>query len=135
MIDALAWLTLTLALAIIPSDCELIDRCDWIELNHVFREDWDHEIFCQWIFWRVNREGYSEVIDWRMAKEGEAAQRIWRNGCPSGWRLQIVDCGKLRRIEASSVQETTGNYDPELWDRKYLPQEKRRRLKAAAVRR
>lgn len=125
-------LLITAALAIVPVNDVLRDACDVIELNNHY--DFDGRLlFQQVIFyeWTASDERYN-VRDWRLVKTPDILpQRDFARG---GWLCLWIEEQRTRSVSAPSIRETwtqvglTG--DPELNEREYLPQERRRKLKA-----
>jgi hypothetical protein len=107
----------------------LTDRCEVLEINHVWscdpEDEWWRYCFSQLIGWEVYR-GEMRVVDWRIVKEhGPKVERDFARG---DYVVLWHDEGRLREVRAPSYRETYTCYDVELAERVKLPVEKRRRL-------
>lgn len=111
-----------LAMAILPLDGTASDRCDAIELNHVYDATGNH-VLSQLVFWEWRGDDL-HVRAWRLHKGGE--RPLQRDG---EWRAIVCECGGLiREIRAASFTESWTQYDVERLDRDRFPQESRRGL-------
>ena len=116
----------TIAVALLPSEGVVQDRCDVIEVNHYHGDD-GRLIQTQVIFW-----------DYQDDKPGEqvAAWRLWKN--PSRlptknqftgeWELLFNDEGTMRMVTAGSYRETWTQFDREMESRRDLPKSEQRGL-------
>lgn len=116
-----------LLLSILPRDPDtLVDRVEIIELNHVHCQQTGRETLSQVLYWRWHVEQSTHrVAAWRMAT---GVSRVRRHG--DGW-IETREDGSIRReIHARQFRETWSFEDPELADRRLLPVEMRRGLRA-----
>lgn len=109
-----------------PRDEPITDHADVIEVNH-FYDERGKLVFDQIIFWRwcdVRCEHH--VMAWRFLKKKEQIPRrdLYRRGFVTVWH----DSGTLRRVRSPSLLETWTQFDPEVHDRQFLPQDRRRGL-------
>jgi len=119
-------LILAMLVGLTPYDQVATDRADIIELNHFFDEN-GKLVFHQVIFWRWwDEKGEFHVVAWRFVKSpGIEPVRDWpRRGYVSIW----IDGNVLRRVRSRSSRETWTQYDPEVHDRQFLSQNRRRGL-------
>ncbi len=119
-------LLLIATLGLVPREAVVADRADVIEVNHMYDRDAEL-VFDQIIFWEWRwSEGEYRVIAWRMLKKpGQFPTRDWpRRGFVSIWQ----DGRILRDVRAPFFRETWTQFDPELDDRKIVPQHLRRGL-------
>jgi hypothetical protein len=121
-----------LILAVVPSQGITRDEVDLVEVNH-YHDEAGRRVFDQLIFydWSQQRQRF-QVRAWRLIKHPEQLpQRDYRR---DHWRVLWHDGGLLREVIASAYRETWTQYDPELLDRKHLPQDQRRELTGAVPR-
>jgi hypothetical protein len=102
------------------------DRVDLVEVNH-YHDDSGRHVFDQLIFydWNATRKRF-DVRAWRLIKRPSQLPR--RDHAANIWRVIWHDGGVLRTVEAAAHRETWTQYDPELVNREYLPQEQRKDL-------
>jgi hypothetical protein len=120
---------ITLVSSAITAPRTLRDRVDLVEVNH-YHDELGRHVFDQLIFydWSKQRQRF-DVRAWRLIKQSSQLPR--RDHASNVWRIIWHDGGVLRTVEASSHRETWTQYDPELVNREYLPQEHRRELSKA----
>jgi len=118
----------TLILAVVPCGDVLVDRCDVVEVNHLYDDEGKH-VFDQviWYDWHHDA-GRFEVVDWRLVKcdsilpladyQCEEYSQTWMDG------------ETLRRVWSKSMRESWTQYDPELVERESLPKDSRRGLRS-----
>lgn len=117
-----------IAVSVIPQpDGVLRDRCDLVEVNHLY-DECGREVFTQAIFWDWSEnESRYNVRAWRLVKSpSQMPQRDWGG---RGYSAIWQDGEVTRRIYAEATRETFTQYDPELVEREFLPKEKRRELR------
>ena len=117
------------ALSLNPVKSEAVDEVDLIELNHFYDEQ-GRLVFDQIIFydWCTTQSRYN-VRDWRLLKKSsQVPLRNWRDGEFVAVWHDFKERDVLRRVKAKMVRETWTQYDPELVEREFLPQERRRQL-------
>lgn len=100
---------IALLLAILPPPAPTVDRCDAIEVNHVYDDAGCH-VFSQVIFWSGG-----EVRDWRLRK----SVRIEHHG--DHWRATWHDGETWRRVEAVVLSRSWTQHDRELTERLRCP--------------
>lgn len=113
-------------IGLIPHDPVIDDRADVIEVNRYFDSE-ANLVFTQVIFWGWHdQQDTFRVRAWRFLKqEMQIPQRDWnRRTYVTIW----VDGAVMRRVQALAVQQTWSQFDPEVADRKFLPQHQRRGL-------
>jgi len=113
-----------------PVDKAASDRVDLIEINHFFDEQ-GRLVFDQIIFydWSSTDSRYN-VRDWRLLKTpAQVPLRNWRNNDFVAIWHDFKDRDVLRKVHARMLRETWTQYDPELVEREFLPQERRRELR------
>jgi hypothetical protein len=118
------------AVGLNPVDDAAVDQVDLIEVNH-FYDDQGRLVFDQIIYydWDAKHSRYN-VRDWRLIKTpAQIPLRNWRDGRYSSEWNDFKQRDGLRRVSAKSVRETWTQHDPELLEREFLPQEKRRELR------
>ena len=105
------------------------DQVDLMELNHFYDEQGKH-VFDQIIFydWSSRHRRYN-IRAWRLLKRrtqlperaahGRGFVTVWHDPKASN---------VLRKVCATSLRETWTQYDPELFERRFLPQNQRREL-------
>jgi hypothetical protein len=112
-----------------PTDVA-VDKVDLVEINH-FHDDQGRPVFDQIIFYDWSaRDGRYQVRDWRLLKSANQVPlsnsrdrefvAVWSD-------FKIRDT--LRSTKAKMVRETWTQYDPELVEREFLPENKRKKLK------
>lgn len=112
-----------------PAENSIHDEVDLVEINH-FHDEKGRLVFDQIIFydWCPVQHRYN-VRDWRLLKSvGQIPLRDWRSGQFLAIWHDFKDKNVLRTIRAGSVRESWTQYDPELVEREFLAQEKRREL-------
>ena len=119
-----------LTVAASPSDLVLRDSVDLVELNHYHDEAGRH-VFDQLIFYDWSgRMSRFQVRAWRLIKSpSQIPRRDYRR---RRWQVLWHDTGVLREVTAGAYRETWTQYDPELVEREYLPQEQRAELTRVA---
>ena len=132
----MATMTTTLAVCLAavclnPVNEVTVDQVDLAEINHFYDEQ-GRLVFDQIIYydWSPEESRYN-VCDWRLIKD--PAQIPQRDRQTGGYASEWIDFKQrdgLRRVEAKALRETWTQYDPELVEREFLPQEKRRQLNA-----
>jgi len=118
------------AVCLSPAEDAATDRVDLVEINH-FYDDQGRLVFDQIVYYEWSHEhGRFHVRDWRLLKSStQIPLRNWREGgYVSEWN-DFKQRDGLRRVEAKLIRETWTQYDPELIEREFLPQEKRRELR------
>jgi hypothetical protein len=114
------------SIGFLPNSPVIEDHADVIEVNHYFDENGEL-VLEQVIFWLWHPgEGVFHVLDWRFKKsELQVPRREWhRDGYVTIW----VDGVHLRRVRAPVFRETWYQFDPEVDNRRLLPQHMRRGL-------
>jgi hypothetical protein len=102
---------------------------DLVEVNHFFDERgclvFDQIIFYDW----CPQQCRYQVRDWRLLKRpSQVPLRNWRDGnFVSIWH-DFKERDVLRRVNSQMVRETWTQYDPELVEREFLPEDKRKEL-------
>jgi len=118
------------AVCLNPVDDTAVETVDLVEVNH-FYDDQGRLVFDQIIYydWDAEQSRYN-VRDWRLIKTPtQIPLRNWsRGGYVSEWH-DFKQRDGLRRVRAKSARESWTQYDPELIERDFLPQEKRRELR------
>ena len=113
-----------------PSSEPSEEKVDLVELNH-FHDDQGRPVFDQIIFYDWSAaEGRYQVRDWRLLKSIDQIPlhnsrdrefvAVWND-----FKAQDT----LRSTKAKMVRETWTQYDPELVEREYLAENKRRKLR------
>ena len=116
-----------------PPQKATVDTVDLIEINHFYDEQgrlvFDQIIFYDW----CPEESRYQVCDWRLLKHrSQVPLPNWRDGnYVAVWR-DFKDRDILRKVQAKMTRETWTQYDPELVEREFLPQEQRRELRKVA---
>ncbi len=106
------------------------DRVDLVEVNH-YHDDSGRKVFDQLIFydWSDQRKRF-QVRAWRLIKtDSQLPRRDYRT---NEYRIRWHDEGVLREVVAQAQRETWTQYDPELIERAYLPQDQRTDLSSFA---
>jgi hypothetical protein len=112
----------------------VLDRVDLVEINH-FHDDQGRLILDQLIFydWSPADSRY-HVRAWRrISTPAQIPLRNWRNRDFVAIWHDGKDRDVLRKVHARMIRETWTQYDPELVEREFLPQEKRRDLRKLAA--
>ena len=118
--------TVVAAVSLMPRTPTLRDDVQVIELNHVYNADGQH-LFSQLIFWDKQTGPRSEhVVAWRLWKpsQPQPLRDVRQGGC----RLLFRDGAHLRLVRGQHFRQTWTQYDPEIEDRRYLSQYRRREL-------
>jgi hypothetical protein len=126
---------LFLLCGVTPIENSVQDEVDLVEINH-FHDEKGRLVFDQIIFydWCPIQHRYN-VRDWRLLKNmGQIPVRDWRTGQFVAVWHDFKEKNVLRTVRAASVRESWTQYDPELVEREFLAQEKRRELTKLAVR-
>lgn len=110
------------------------ERVDLIEINH-FHDDQGRPVFDQIIFydWSQTDQRY-QIRDWRLLKN--ANQIPLRNTGDGEYVAVWTDFKSrdaLRKTQAKLLRESWTQYDPELVEREFLPEGKRRKLRDASA--
>src|SRR5262245_48696402 len=125
--------TIAICLAVVgfnPSPEAHEETVDLVEINH-FHDDQGRPVFDQILFyeWCADQHRY-QVRDWRLLK---STNQIPLPSARDGDFLSVWNDfksrDKLRTTRAKVVRETWTQYDPELAEREFLPESKRRKLK------
>ena len=112
-------------IAMPPLDGAVEDRVDVLEVNHVYDEN-ANLVLSQLIGWDWSeRDAAFRVRFWRLYRQQMQPQRQWHSG---EWMSVFNDGDSLRRIRAQTLWTRWLQYDIELQDRHYLPQDRRRPL-------
>ncbi len=111
---------------LIPLEDVATDEVDLIEVNHFISEQGklvlDQVIFYDW----SDLDCRYNVRAWRLLKShAQIPQRNWEH---REFETVWYDRDVLRRVRCKSVRETWTRYDPELLERKFLPQASRQGL-------
>jgi hypothetical protein len=112
-----------------PTSDFLDETVDLIEINH-FHDDEGRPLFDQVLFYDwSNEHGRYQVRDWRLLKS------IHQVPLPSAREREFIAVWNdsklrdtLRATKAKIVRESWTQYDPELVEREFLPEHKRRKL-------
>ena len=118
-----------------PVEKEAVDQVDLVEINHFYDEQ-GRLVFDQIIFydWSSAQSRYN-VRDWRLLKKtAQVPLRNWRDGDFVAEWHDFKDRDLLRKVKAKMIRQTWTQYDPELLEREFLPQEKRRELRKVTKR-
>jgi hypothetical protein len=105
------------------------ERVDLVEINH-FHDEQARLVFDQIIFyeWSPTERRY-HIRDWRLLKTAaQVPLRNWRDGDFVAVWHDFKQGNVLRTVRVPVVRETWTQYDPELVEREYLSEEKRRPL-------
>ena len=117
-----------------PTEHAKVDRVDLVEINHFFDEQ-GRLVFDQLIFydWCGVQKRYN-VRDWRLLKSpAQIPVRNWKDRDYVAVWHDFKERDVLRKVVAKMIRETWTQYDPELVEREFLPQEKRRELSQLPV--
>jgi hypothetical protein len=114
-----------------PTDA-VVERVDLIEVNCFYDENgrpvFDQVIFYDW----YDDPGRYMVVAWRLIKKADQwPQKDWGSG---GYSAIWWDGEILRHVKATAFNHTWTQYDPELYEREWLPKEQRRELKTGPLR-
>lgn len=117
-------------LSLNPVSSTAVDSVDLVEINHFFDERgklvFDQVIFYEW----SPAAGRYQVRDWRLLKNpAQIPVRNWRQGNYEAVWHDFKSHDMLRKVQAKMVRETWTQYDPELVERDFLSDEKRRKLR------
>ena len=118
-------------LSLNPVQSPAVDEVDLVEINHFYDEQ-GRLVFDQVIFyeWSSDASRY-QVRDWRLLKKpSQIPLRNWRDRNYEAIWHDFKNQDVLRKVRAKMVRETWTQYDPELVEREFLPDEKRRKLKS-----
>lgn len=118
------------AVAIQPTSEMPEEKVDLIEINH-FHDDQGRPVFDQIIFYDWSAaDGRYQVRDWRLLKNQN--QIPLRNSSDGGYTAVWSDFkaqDTVRTTKAKVVRESWTQYDPELVEREFLAENKRRKLR------
>lgn len=113
-----------------PTTTAADERVDLIEINH-FHDDQGRPVFDQIIFydWSPSDRRY-QIRDWRLLKNPNQipVRRTSDGEFVTVWN-DFKSRDALRKTQAKLVRETWTQYDPELVEREFLPEGKRRKLR------
>lgn len=104
------------------------EEVDIVEINHLYDENAQH-VLDQVIYyeWDSTKDRF-QVREWRLLKSAvQIPTRDVRGEKSSLWHDGTV----LRRVTTNQVRETWTQYDPELYEREFLPKDSRRRFKTS----
>jgi hypothetical protein len=122
-----------LLILILPvrNDTVLKDHVDLIEYNH-YHDSNMKPIFDQLIFydWSEQKRRF-QVRAWRLVKL--ESQIPFRDHYNKKWMVRWHDNDMLREVTSPSCRETWTQYDPEVLERDFLPQDQRLGLKVVGV--
>jgi hypothetical protein len=123
------WMLLLFALP--GSKPALEDHVDLIEVNHYHDSRGEH-VFDQLIFydWSSQKKRF-QVRAWRLIKSESQWPR--RRYPAQDFLVRWHDDGVLREVTSEARRETWTQYDPELIEREYLPQDQRIDLRPFCV--
>lgn len=104
------------------------DRVDAVELNHYYSEN-GKPIFDQLLFfdWCPVEHRY-QVRDWRLVKNRAQIPRLEGSEYVAVWS-DFKEEDAIRVTRAKVFYETWTQWDPEVYEREFLPDDKRKRLK------
>jgi hypothetical protein len=128
-VGAMPTVAVCLLLGFTPTEHAKVDRVDLVEINHFFDEQ-GRLVFDQLIFydWCAVQNRYN-VRDWRLLKSpAQIPVRNWKDRDFVAVWHDFKERDVLRKVVAKMMRETWTQYDPELVEREFLPQEKRREL-------
>jgi hypothetical protein len=119
-----------LTLGFNPTSDRTEEKVDLVELNH-FHDDQGRPVFDQIIFYDWSpTEGRYQVRDWRLLKSPDQIP-LWNSRdreFAAVWN-DFKAHDTLRSTKAKMVRETWTQYDPELVEREFLAENKRRKLR------
>jgi hypothetical protein len=110
------------------------ERVDLIEINH-FHDDQGRPVFDQIIFydWSTADRRY-QIRDWRLLKnQNQVPMRRTSDGDYVAVWSDFKSRDVMRQTQAKLVRETWTQYDPELVEREFLPEGRRRKLREMPV--
>ena len=131
---AMPTVAVCILLGFTPTEHAKLDRVDLVEINHFFDEQ-GRLVFDQLIFydWCAVQKRYN-VRDWRLLKSpAQIPVRNWKDRDYVAVWHDFKERDVLRKVVAKMIRETWTQYDPELLEREFLPQEKRRELSKSPV--
>ncbi|MFN0055816.1 MAG: hypothetical protein ACKV0T_27040 [Planctomycetales bacterium] len=129
--------SLTLCLAVCGANVSTKipeERVDLIEINH-FHDDQGRPVFDQIIFydWSPLDRRY-QIRDWRLLKNpNQVPLRTAREGEYVAVWTDFKSRDAIRKTQAKLLRESWTQYDPELVEREFLPEGKRRKLREMPV--
>jgi hypothetical protein len=129
--------TLAVCLAVCgasPSPKISEERVDLIEVNH-FHDDQGRPVFDQILFydWSPSDQRY-QIRDWRLLKNtNQIPLRSTKDGDYVAVWSDFKSRDILRKTQAKLLRESWTQYDPELVERDFLPEGKRRKLQDAST--
>lgn len=114
-----------------PTEDVASDDVSLVEVNHCYdktgRLAFEQLIFYDW----SPQHGRFQIRAWRLMRNpSQFPRRNWRQG---RYETTWYDQGVLRTVTAQSLRETWTQYDPEMRQRSFLPQERRRELHKPAL--
>lgn len=115
-----------------PAAKVIQEQVDLIEINH-FHDDQGRPVFDQILFydWSPTDRRY-QVRDWRLLKNSnQIPLRMVREGEYMAVWSDFKNNDALRETRAKLVRESWTQYDPELIEREFLPEGKRRKFRDA----
>ncbi|MHB0959837.1 MAG: hypothetical protein ACYC6N_14190 [Pirellulaceae bacterium] len=107
-----------------PSSEVQSDKVDLIEINHCYDEKgslvFDQLLFYDW----CPLKSHYDLRDWRLLKSPLQVPRRSQEtgGFVTLWREGTL----LRKVHAETIRESWTQYDPEIFERRFLPKEQRR---------
>ena len=107
-----------LLLLLIPFELITSEQVDWIERNH-YHDQQGRLVFTQVIFWEWNDTDF-RVRDFRIERENMQLD-------PE--KIRWMERDYFREVSAETITESWTQYDPEVFDRRFLPQQQRRGLR------
>lgn len=118
---------LFLVVAIVPQPLVAREQVDLAEVNH-FYDEHGRLVFEQTIFYDWSEADARYMVRaWRLIKNpAQIPVRDWING---GYSALWQDGETMRHVTAAQFRESWTQYDPELFEREFLPKERRRELK------
>ena len=113
-----------------PIEDAVVDRVDLIEINHFYDEQ-SRLVFDQIMFYEWSAaESHYQLRDWRLLKSpAQIPLRNWRNRDFVAVWHDFKSKGVLRKVHARMIRETWTHYDPEIVEREFLSQDRRRELR------
>lgn len=113
-----------------PANTMLKDRVDLIEVNHFYDEQgrfvYDQIVFYDW----CPRECRYQLRDWRLIKNGnQIPLQDAKTGEFTAVWSDFKSRNVLRKTTARLFRESWTQYDPELVEREFLPESKRKKLR------
>lgn len=131
MATTAATLTICLALCGAGASTKVAEeRVDLIEINH-FHDDLGRPVFDQILFydWSTVDRRY-QLRDWRLLKNpNQVPLRTAREGEYVAVWTDFKSRDAIRKTQAKLLRESWTQYDPELVEREFLPEGKRRKLR------